>query len=86
MQNVNWSRSLIAEELEETIKFGGLTDITGKLRVKEIDAKGKSYYLLKFNRGMVKIYGPRFILVNRDACRSVEEAKRVLQFDYIHEY
>lgn len=85
MQNVNWSRSIIAEELEDTIKFGGLADRWDKIRTKEVDSKGKSFYQLKFNGGTVKVYGPRFVLVNRDACRSVEEAKRVLQFEYIHE-
>lgn len=82
MQNVNWSRSLIAEELEDTLKFGGLSSNWGKIRTKEVDAKGKSYYLLPFALGSVKIYGPKFILINRDVCRSATEAKRMLQ-DYV---
>ena len=83
MQNVNWSRNQIAEELEDTLKFGGLTDNWGKIRFKETDKNGKSYYMLPFKQGYVKVYGPRFILINRDPCRSVEEAKRVLQLGYV---
>lgn len=83
MQNVNWSRSVIAEELEDTLKFGGLTDNWGKIRTKETDKNGKTYYMLPFHHGSVKIYGPRFILVNREACRSVGDAKRVLQLEYV---
>ena len=82
MQNVNWSRSLIAEELEDTLKFGGLSSNWGKIRTKETDAKGKSFYMLPFVQGSVKIYGPKFILINREVCRSVTEAKRMLQ-DYV---
>ena len=82
MQNVNWSRSLIAEELEDTLKFGGLSSNWGKSRTKETDTKGKSFYMLPFVQGSVKIYGPKFILINRDVCRSVTEAKRMLQ-DYV---
>ncbi len=84
MQNVNWSRSIIAEELEDTLKFGGLSDNWGKIRTKETDSKGKSFYLLNFRGGSIKIYGPNFILINRDVCRSSYDAKRVLQTEYIH--
>ena len=83
MADINWSRSQIAEEIEDTIKFGGLTNNWGKLRVKQTDNNGKSFYLLPFNRGSVKVYGARFIMVNRDVCRSVDEAKRVLQLEYM---
>lgn len=83
MQNLSWSRSQIAEEIEDTLKFGGLTDDWGKLRVKEEDRKQKTYYLLKFKGGSVKIYGPSFILVNGDVFRSVRDAKRWLQEQFI---
>lgn len=83
MTSLNWSRSQVADEIEDTIKFGGLTNNWGKLRVKEVDKNGKSFYLLPFNRGSVKIYGASFIMVNRDVCRSVDEAKRVLQLEYV---
>jgi hypothetical protein len=83
MQNVNWSRSVIAEELEDTLKFGGLTDNFGKIRTKVSDSKGKTFYSLPFNAGSVKIYGPKFILINGTVCKSVSEAKRVLQFQYV---
>lgn len=83
MADINWSRSQIAEEIEDTIKFGGLTNNWGKLRVKQTDNNGKSFYLLPFSHGSVKVYGARFIMVNRDVCRSVDEAKRVLQLEYV---
>lgn len=83
MASLNWSRSQIADEIEDTLKFGGLTSNWGKIRVKESDKNGKSFYSLPFNRGCVKIYGAGFIMVNRDVCRSVDEAKRVLQLEYV---
>jgi hypothetical protein len=83
MQNINWSRGMVAEELEDTIKFGGLTDCWSKIRIKETDAKGKTYYVLKFDHGSIKVYGPRFILVNRQICRSAYEAKQYIQMEYV---
>ncbi len=83
MYNNNWSRSEIAQELEDTLKFGGLIANWSNVRTKEHDAKGKSFYMLCFFGGSVKVYGPGFILVNNEVCRSVGEAKRLLQFEYI---
>ena len=65
MYNHNWSRSEIAQELEDTLKFGGLIANWSNVRTKEHDVKGKSFYMLYFIGGSVKVYGPGFILVNK---------------------
>lgn len=61
-------RQDVAQELVETIMFGGLDEVYGCNMSKEIDAKGKSYYSLTFCKarsldGVVKVYSPKFVLV-----------------------
>jgi len=61
-------RQDVAQELVETIMFGGLDEVCGCNMSKETDNKGKSYYSVSFCKarnldGVVKVYSPKFVLV-----------------------
>lgn len=61
-------RQDVAQELVETIMFGGLDEVYGCNMSKETDNKGKSYYSVSFCKarnldGVVKVYSPKFVLV-----------------------
>jgi hypothetical protein len=61
-------REDVAQELLETIKFGGLDEVYGASLSKEVDAKGKSFYSVTFCKsrvldGVIKVYSERFVMV-----------------------
>ena len=77
---VAFARSQAAQEIEETIKFGGLSLSDKKIyeRIREKVSGDKPHYKLEFKHGSVKVYGSRFILVNKVKCKSVTEARKEL--------
>jgi hypothetical protein len=83
MINAAYHTKLIAEELAETIRFGDLHPTYDDLITREKDTEGKKQYILKMRGGTVRVVSPRKIFVNPDLCKSVREAKYVLQMDYI---
>ncbi|HRC95212.1 MAG TPA: hypothetical protein PK317_00285 [Coprothermobacter proteolyticus] len=61
-------REDVAQELLETVVFGGLDEVYGASKEKRTDAKGKSYWDVSFCKartvdGTVKVYSEKFILV-----------------------
>lgn len=68
MNNPNWSRRQVVDDLKDILIFGGLTDSYGVNESKETDKKGKTFYSLTFAKaanldGVVKVYGSGFILI-----------------------
>lgn len=69
--NVHFLRKLAADELRETLFFA-----TGQRVNKE---RTPDYYTLTAGKYNVKINHNRNIIVNGDRCKSVPEAKYVIQ-------
>lgn len=68
-----------AFEIEETLKFAGLSEKRSFDRIREkIVTPQKTYYKLKFNHGEIRVYGPKFILINDKKYKSVYEARKEL--------
>lgn len=79
MMPIAYLRSQTAFEIEETLKFSGLSDkrVFDRIREKVVSPKN-TYYKLKFNHGEIQVYGPRFILINGEKYKSVYDAQRKL--------
>lgn len=76
---IAYFRFLAAQELEETLKFGGLSTkrIDEKIRSKVV--KGKSvYYELEFSHGKIQVFNPKNISVNDVKFKSVYDAQKYL--------
>lgn len=71
MANIHFLRKLASDELQDTLYFA-----TGNLPVKE---RNEDFVILKSLPFEVKIINIRNILVNGDKCRSIPEAKYVIQ-------
>ena len=76
-----FSRLQAALELEDTLKFSGLSDNFGKIREKVKDKAGKELYLLRYAKGNIEVYSNRFIKVNGVKMKSVREAQQFLQLE-----
>lgn len=72
---VAYLRSQTAIEVEETLKFAGLSSnrVDERIRKKIVDKK--TYYKMEFNHGEIRVYGPRFILINGEKFKSVYDAQ-----------
>ena len=76
---IAFARSQAAAELEETLKFAGLTDNFGRIREKAKDKLGKDIYLIRYDSGNIEVYSQRLIKINGNKMNSVGEARRYLQ-------
>lgn len=81
--NIAYARKLAVEELEETLRWGNLIDFKEDPRERMKDKNGKDCYLLRFIKGSVVVYGPNSIMINGIKHRSVSDAKRTLQFNFV---
>lgn len=81
--NNAFARKLVADELRETLAFCGLIE-EWHCKTKEVDKSGKTFYTLDMNKlGKIKVYSPKFILINDFKVTSVSEAKRHIGETYI---
>lgn len=80
MMPIAYLRSQTAFEIEETLKFAGLSDkkVFDRIREKVVASPKKTYYKMKFKHGEIQVYGPRFILINGEKYKSVYDAQRKL--------
>lgn len=79
MMPIGYIRKLAAEEIEDTLKFGGFVDTYDHISEKAKDRNGKECYLLRFNGGNVLVYSDKNIVINGMKAKSIREAKRLLQ-------
>jgi hypothetical protein len=81
--NNAFARKMAADELRETICFMGLID-EWHCKTKEVDKSGKTFYTLDMSKsGKIKVYSPKFILINDVKLTSVSEAKRYIGKEFI---
>lgn len=78
---IAFARAQAAEDLEDTLKFSGLSDNFGKIREKVKDKTGKDLYLLRYANGNIEVYSHRLIKINGVKITSVREAQRFLQLE-----
>jgi len=78
MMPIAYLRSQTAYEIEETLKFGGLSNKRVFDRIREKVVAEKTYYKLKFIHGEIRVYGPRFILINGEKYKSLDDARSKL--------
>lgn len=82
MSNISFINRAIAEELEDTLNFGNLSDNWGKIREKAVDHKNKPYYSLLFKFGEILVYSPQQIIIKLSTreivCKSSYQTKRTL--------
>ena len=78
---IAFSRLQAAEELEDTLKFSGLSDNFGRIREKVKDKAGNELYLLRYAKGNIEVYSNRFIKINGVKMTSVREAQQFLQLE-----
>jgi hypothetical protein len=81
MLPIAYIRSQIAFEIEETLKFSGLSNnrVDKRIRKKIVDVMtNRTYYSLEFKHGKIRVYGPRFIIINGEKYKSVYEAQSKL--------
>ena len=72
--NNAFARKMAADELRETICFMGLID----------EWHCKTFYTLDMSKsGKIKVYSPKFILINDVKLTSVSEAKRYIGKEFI---
>ena len=76
---IAFARSQAASEIEETLKFAGLTDNFGRIREKVKDKLGKDIYLIRYDNGSIEVYSQRLIKINGNKLTSVRDAQRYLQ-------
>ena len=81
--NANYFRSLVCEELCETLMWGNLVDDFETFRSKDKDKKGQTFYRLSMKNGTVLVYFPKSIFVDGQKFTSVASAKVYLQKNYI---
>jgi hypothetical protein len=81
--NAAWYRKLISDEFREMLMWSGLATDYSKIKTKETDKKGKTFYSLKGDGIEVQIYSPKVIYVNGVKMHSVSETKRHIQYNYI---
>jgi hypothetical protein len=79
MMPIGYIRKLAAEEISDTLKFGGFVDSFDRIGEKAKDTNGKDCYLLRFNGGSVLIYSDKNIVINGIKTKSVREAQQLLQ-------
>lgn len=79
-----YARSQTAAELEDTFRFAGLTYglFFEKKRSKVVDG-GKTFYRISFDGGEARIYGPKFIIINGVKFKSLSDAKKIVQKEYL---
>jgi hypothetical protein len=78
MVPIAYLRSNAAFEIEETLKFAGLTNKRFDERIREKVVSNKTYYKMIFNHGEIHVYSPKFILINKQKYKSIYEARRKL--------
>lgn len=78
MMPIAFLRSQTALELEETLRFGDLSEKNFCSRIRERVKSEKEYYKLEFKYGEIRVYGPRFILINGTKYKSLYEARSKL--------
>lgn len=83
MINAAYATKLAAEEIADTLIYSGLTSDYNNVIVKDKDPSGKRLYILNMRDGVVKVLGHKKIYVNGDLCKSANEAKYVLQMEYV---
>ena len=81
--NANYFRSLVCEELCETIMWGHMVDDFSTFKMKEKDKKGVEHYRLTLRKGQVLVYSPKAIYVDGNKFNSVASAKAYLQTNHI---
>jgi len=79
-----YARSQTAAELEDTFRFAGLTSgsFFEKKRSK-VEIDGKTFYRIPFDGGEARIYGPKFIIINGVKFKTLSDAKRIVQKEYL---
>ena len=81
--NNAFARKLVADELRETLAFCGLIE-EWHCKTKEVDKSGKTFYTLDMSKlGKIKVYSPKFILINDVKVTSLREAKQYIGRTYI---
>jgi len=78
MLPIAYLRSQTAFEVEETLKFGNLSDKPVFERIRKKVVSEKTYYKLKFKHGEIRVYGPRFILINGEKYKTIDDARKKL--------
>lgn len=75
MMPLAYARSLCAQELEEFIKYSGLANedknINERIRQRTVTKNNKTIYVLPFKGGTLQVYGPRYILLNKEKYTSM---------------
>jgi hypothetical protein len=81
--NNAFARKLVADELRETLAFCGLIE-EWHCKTKEVDKSGKTFYTLDMSKlGKIKVYSPKFILINDVKVTSLREAKQYIGRTYV---
>lgn len=75
---IAYLRSETAFEIEETLKFGNLSDKPIIERIREKVVSKKTYYKLEFKYGEIRVYGPKFILINGEKFKTLDDARKKL--------
>lgn len=78
MLPIAYLRSQTAFEVEETLKFGNLSDKPVFERIRKKVVSEKTYYKLEFKHGEIRVYGPRFILINGEKYKTIDDARKKL--------
>jgi hypothetical protein len=81
--NNAFARKMVADELRETLALCGLIE-EWHCKTKEVDKSGKTFYTLDMSKlGKIKVYSPKFILINDVKVTSLREAKQYIGRTYI---
>ena len=81
--NNAFARKMVADELRETLAFCGLIE-EWHCKTKEVDKSGKTFYTLDMSKlGKIKVYSPKFILINDVKMTSLREAREYIGRTYV---
>ena len=81
--NNAFARKMCADELRETLAFCGLIE-EWHCKTKEVDKSGKTFYTLDMSKlGKIKVYSPKFILINDVKMTSLREAREYIGRTYV---
>ena len=81
--NAAYHRSLVCEELCETLMWGNLVHKFDEFKTKEKDKKGVQHYKLTMKNGQVLVYSPKSIFIDGNKFTSLSSAKAYLQKTYV---
>lgn len=82
--NAAWFRKLVSDEFREMLMWSGLATDFSKIKTKEKDKRGNTFYRLSGDGIEVLVYSPKTIYINGKKLNSVNEAKRHIQYNYVN--